>query len=341
MPNEKDNERDSKIISLEKVRKNPWMLATIVLGVVLVVSLIIRSGGTTGSIVSSDVAAQNLISFIEAQSGSAPELVSSQKNGSFYEVVVKYQGQDIPVYVSLDGNYIAPSIIPLNVQAQAATGGEQTSVQIDVPKSSKPKVELFVMALCPFGLQTEKGILPVVNLLKDKIDFKVKFVYYAMHDKTEIDENTRQYCIQKEQASKFNAYLACYLNEGKSEDCLTTAGIDKAKLDSCVASADKQFNITANYNNKDNWISGQFPRYDVNLADNNKYNVAGSPTLVINGVEVSVGRDSASMLKAVCSAFTTEPSECSQTLSSTKPAAGFGYSASSSDSGANAGCASA
>jgi hypothetical protein len=69
------------------------------------------------------------------------------------------------------------------------------------------------MSYCPFGTQAEKGILPVVNLLKDKIDFKVKFVNYAMHGKKEIDENNLQYCIQKEEPNKYNSYLTCFLKE--------------------------------------------------------------------------------------------------------------------------------
>ncbi len=59
------------------------------------------------------------------------------------------------------------------------------------------------MAYCPYGTQEEKGILPVVNTLNNKIDFKVKFCDYAMHGKQEIDEQLNQYCIETEQADKF------------------------------------------------------------------------------------------------------------------------------------------
>ena len=73
----------------------------------------------------------------------------------------------------------------------------------DLVKADKPKVELFVMSHCPYGTQAEKGMIPVVELLKDKISFEVKFVDYAMHGKKELDEQLRQYCIQKEQKAKF------------------------------------------------------------------------------------------------------------------------------------------
>ena len=80
-------------------------------------------------------------------------------------------------------------------------------------KSDKPNVELFVMSHCPFGTQAEKGIIPVVNLLKNKINFSVKFVDYSMHGKSEIDENTLQYCIQKEESKKYIPYLTCFLEK--------------------------------------------------------------------------------------------------------------------------------
>ena len=81
----------------------------------------------------------------------------------------------------------------------------------------------------------------------------------------------------------------------------------------------------ANYNDQTTWLNGRFPKFDVDAALNTKYGVGGSPTLIINGVQSNAGRDSASYLKAICAAFNTAPTECSTTLSSTQPGAGFGY----------------
>lgn len=335
---EKEEETKKSSI-LNKIRANPWILATIFLALVLVVMLFVK-GGFTGSTISESEASEKLVSFVESQGGTA-DVISSEREGSLYKVTIGYEGQEIPVYVTLDGNFLVPSLIPLSAQDTAdAQAGDSAAQAQEVPKSSKPTVELFVMSLCPYGLQAEKGVLPVANLLKDKIDFKIKFVYYAMHGKKEIDENTNQYCIQKEQPSKFNSYLSCYVNSGDSASCLISSGVDLTKLTSCISAADKQFKITANLEDKGSWLSGQFPKYDVDLADNTKYDVGGSPTLVINGVQVNSARDSASLLKTVCAAFTTQPAECSQVLSSAAPSPGFGAGTASSGSG-SAGCASA
>ncbi len=45
------------------------------------------------------------------------------------------------------------------------------------------------MSYCPYGTQAEKGILPVVALLGDKIDFKLRTVHYVLHGDKEDLEN--------------------------------------------------------------------------------------------------------------------------------------------------------
>jgi hypothetical protein len=77
----------------------------------------------------------------------------------------------------------------------------------------------------------------------------------------------------------------------------------------------------------------------VDKEDVEKYGVQGSPTLVINGETVQAGRDSASILAAICSAFNEPPAACKTELSSTPPAPGFGTGKDSTGgASANAGC---
>lgn len=201
-----------------------------------------------------------------------------------------------------------------------------------MPKKDKADIDLFVMSHCPYGTQMEKGILPVVKLLGDKVNFNVRFVYYAMHGKTEVDEELLQYCIQKDFKNNYADYLECFLEDGNTERCLTKTGL-KGKLDSCISNADSQFKVTTNFNDKSTWL-GNFPMFNIDKELNQKYGVQGSPTLVINGVVADIGRDPASLLDAVCTGFKEKPSECSQTLSSDASSPGFGSgTASNGDSG--------
>lgn len=224
----------------------------------------------------------------------------------------------------------------LNCSAKAATydtalanaaASDEAQAVTEAPKSDKPVVELFVMSYCPYGLQMEKAYLPVMDLLGKKADVSIKFVSYAMHGKKELDENTRQYCIQKEQATKFNAYLKCFTGKDDYAGCLKTAGVNESKLNACVAKTDKEFKITEMYNDKSTWLSGTYPIYSVHQAENDKYGVQGSPTLVINGAQVDTNRNPEAVKQAVCAAFNNAPSECDTTLSAQSFSASFGDSA--------------
>ncbi len=193
-----------------------------------------------------------------------------------------------------------------------------------VPKKDVPDVEVFVMSYCPYGLQMEKGILPVAELLGSKINFQLKFVDYAMHGQKEVDENLRQYCIQKEGFVKLNNYLSCFVKQSDVNSCLSTAKIDSAGLTSCISQTDAQFKINDKVADKSQWRTTQFPPFDIYQADNTKYSVQGSPTLVINGTLVQSSRDPQSLLDLICSGFSNQPNECKQKLSSTTPSPGFG-----------------
>ena len=226
-----------------------------------------------------------------------------------------------------------------NKVAATADAQQQTPPPV-VPKTDKPKVELFVMAYCPFGLQMEKAYLPAWNLLKDKADIDVKFVSYAMHGKKEVDENTRQYCIEQNQPTKYQTYLKCFTGKDDYKGCLATAGISESSLTSCIGATDKKFAISANYNDQSKWLSGRYPVFAINQDLNDKYGVQGSPTLVINGVQADVGRTADAVKQAICAAFNNAPAECGQTLPSTSYQAGFGYEVSATGAATGAACGS-
>lgn len=195
----------------------------------------------------------------------------------------------------------------------------------EVPKIKRPKVELFTMSYCPYGLQMVKAYIPVIELLKKDADLDIKFVAYAMHDKIEIDENTRQYCIQKEQDDKFIAYMRCFVNSDDSSSCFKESGVNTSKMNSCVAITDKEFGITKAYDDKSSWLSQRYPQYPLQADLNNEYGVQGSPTLIINGVVVeNIARNPEAVKQAVCRGFVNMPEACSTELSTDIMQAGFG-----------------
>ena len=291
-------------------------------------SLKIPTGKTAKKILSPDEASATAEKFINENllpAGTKATIKNVTDEGDVYNINLDVAGQDYTSYMSKDGSKFFQSGINMATFAQeknaaaSATDNEAATPAAEIPKSDKPKVELFVMTECPYGLQAEKGILPAFQALGNKIDAKIRFVHYFMHGDKEEQETYNQVCIRDEQAAKFNSYLNCYVIEGDSAKCQTAAGIDKAKLKSCVAARAKDI-------------------YKADSALSQQYGVGGSPTLVINGVQSSAGRDAASYLAGVCAAFNNAPAECSKQLSSASPASGFGAGAAA-NSGAAAGCA--
>jgi hypothetical protein len=257
----------------------------------------------------------------------------SEANG-LYKLSINVNNQTLDVYMTRDASMFFPQAIDMTKKTAAASSTadntQAPTVQEVTKKTAKPTVELFVMSQCPYGTEIEKGILPVVKNLGKKIDFTVKFCDYSMHGQNEINEEMSQYCIQKNEPQNYQAYLSCYLaSQGQPADaaaCVKSTKVNAAKLATCVAATDKTYKITAGYNDKTTWVNGTYPQFNIFKADNTKYSVQGSPTLVINGENISSARDSASLLKTICSAFTTAPAECEAQLSSATPSAGFGNS---------------
>jgi protein-disulfide isomerase len=322
----------------KKMKGNPWIIATFILAIILVLVL-----GTSFNFsnVSKEKASEDFVEFINSGGSAQIEYVSSKDySAGLYEVTVESNGQEVPVYITKDGKYFVQIISPITssvVEEESSSETQETETQ-EIPKSDKPVVELFIMSHCPYGTQAEKGMLPVVELLGDKIDFDLKFVYYAMHPNSgEVQEQLNQYCIQEEQEELFNDYLRCFLGTtGTPEDaevCRAEVGIDEDELSSCYSRVDEEYDVIANLEDKDSWMSGRrFPLFNIHKDLNEEYGVRGSPTLVINGEQVSSGRAPASYLSAICQAFNDAPEECSESLSTASPSPGFGWSESSSGS---------
>jgi hypothetical protein len=159
-----------------------------------------------------------------------------------------------------------------------------------------------------------------------------------MHGQKELEENTRQYCIQKEQNDKYNAYLSCFTGKDDYQSCLTAANVNVSKLNACYASTDKQYQIMAKFADKTTWLNGSYPVYPIYNDLNTKYGVQGSPTLVINGAQAQVDRTPEAVKEAVCASFNNAPAECKTALSSAATSPGFGTDAAPSAAAGAGGC---
>jgi len=333
-------------------------LICVVLFAALIITIILavaKPGTMTGNVTLANVntpridqkVVDDTISFIKTEF-QIPEIAVKETKivDGLYEITITIQDQELQIYSTPSGdNLVIPGLGMLNKKKfleQKAAATEPTTAEVqapkEVPKTDKPKVEVFVMSHCPYGTQMEKGLIPVIETLGDKADIKIKFVDYAMHDKKELDEQLNQYCINKEEPEKYISYLKCFLEADKGAECLVRANIDATKLATCVAETDSEFKVTELYNDKSTWSGGRFPQFNVHKTENDLYGVQGSPTTVINGVKVdAMPRNSSGILSQICSSFTTQPSECQTKLESTQPSPGFGYGTSANSTNASCG----
>lgn len=303
---------------------NSVTIGIIMAGLIIGLSLIyINQKGSAENIVeplTPQQAAQKAIGFINQNmlvDGVSASLIDAIEQNGVYQIKFKVEEEEFESYVSHDGKLLFVQGIDLE------SGSEEENQE--EAKTDTPNVKLFVMSYCPYGLQAQKALLPVYDLLEDKTDIGVYFVNYIMHDKEEIDENLRQYCIHKEEQEKYVDYLSCFVEDGDYEGCLSSAGIDRDRMSSCVSDTDQEYSITEKYNDKSTWLNGRYPKFDIHSTLNQKYGVKGSPTLVVNGSIVNPSSRSPEAYKnAICQAFNSMPEECSQTLSEEVPTHGFG-----------------
>ena len=283
-------------------------------------------------LLSSQEAAGKATAFINQnllQEGLTASLLNVAEGNGVYKFGIKVGEEEFDSYITKDGKILFAS----GIEMEKKIAGELSNTDV-VDKVDTPDVKLFVMSYCPFGLQAEKALLPAWELLKGKAGIGIYFVDYIMHDKEEIDENLRQYCIQKEEPEKFISYLKCFVEDGDFEKCKKEVGVDEGKLAVCENAADKEFKITENYNDKSSWLNERYPKFLIHSDLNKQYGVAGSPALIINGKIVSVADRSPEAFKqAICQSFNEAPSACSENLSEEIVSSGFGLGTGSASGG--------
>ena len=247
-------------------------------------------------------------------------------------------GEAVDSFITKDGRLLFPQALDIDeIIGDSDFIIDDTPMEdVNIPTSAKPEVEIFVMTYCPYGTQIQKGILPVLEVLGDNIDFKQKYVDYAMQSKKELDENLLQYCLEKESQEKLVSYLECFLIDGESDACLQNTVSNLNTINSCIEETDKEFKITENFENNVDF-RGSFPSFNIHQAEVMNYGISGSPALVINGVQVPAPRDPASLLNIICEAFEEKPEVCQAELSNTPPAPGFGFEGTGSNTIASCG----
>lgn len=303
----------------QRSKLNKWALVSYFLFILLIASLFtygfnLKSIIQTGS---KDAVAKTTIDYINKNllpQGTTASLVSiSKKPNGLYNLKFKIGEQEVDSYLSSDGNLLFPQAIDLSAfvaknpsNSDNGTNSEPTKI----PKTENPDTKLFVMAYCPYGNQAEDAIEPVVNLLKGKTNIELRYIvgksgnsYKSLHGDEELNEDIRELCVQKYEKDKFWSFIKEINSKTTTKDVADKwegiaqgLGIDVAKIKNCQQN---EASILL----------------DAEIELTKKYNVSGSPTLIINDTKYSGARTANAMKTAICSAFQTAPEECKTQLS--------------------------
>jgi len=308
---------------MEKIKK---FIVPIIIVVVLLAGaavLYYLKGGVPGTI-AKDKAGSIAIDFINKnilQGQTTATLKDVTEQSGVYKVGIDIQGQSYFSYITKDGKVLFPQGAEVQPATTATNNSNSTA---DITKADKSKAMLFVMSFCPYGNQAEDAMLPVINLLKNKADIQLHYVIYSnyqgggptycldaeskycsMHGIQEVHQDVRELCVQKYQPDKlwnFVTQINATCGAGNADTCweavATKAGVNVSKIKTCQ-------------NNEATTLLAD------ELALNTKYGIQGSPTLLVNETEFSGDRSAEGYKTGICAGFTTQPTECSQTLSAT------------------------
>jgi len=119
----KSNEESGALTNV--MRKNPYVVSTIVLGAIILIFVVANFGAMTGRTITGgavgvdDVGAK-LLNFANQQGADAALVGVSEKSG-VYEVTLEIEGREVPVYVTTYGEYLISGLTPLSRSQQASS----------------------------------------------------------------------------------------------------------------------------------------------------------------------------------------------------------------------------
>ena len=184
---------------------------------------------------------------------------------------------------------------------------------------ARVRVELYVMSLCPFGVQAENELIPAVRSLGKSVDFNLDFIagevpaagaygsnasaFNSLHGPSEVEEDLRQVCMAKLQPKTYLDYILERDKSVSSPDwqaAASKAGGDAGKISACAAGAEGAALLSRS------------------LKAASAREAGGSPTIYIAGKPYSGDRSRRAFTLAVCDALKAsgarQPEACRQAL---------------------------
>lgn len=189
-------------------------------------------------------------------------------------------------------------IIALLLRKPGTGPGTNTNASnTPVDAKDKVKVEFYVMSKCPYGIQVENGIAPVIQSMGNAIDFQVNYilqenspgVFQSLHGDTEVAGDIVQLCAMKYYPDNYKWFdlITCQNKDSGNintnwQTCAQQNGMDTVKLQTCLDGEEGKTLLRASMNKA------------------TARQARGSPTMYIGDVAYNGGRDAASFQREIC-----------------------------------------
>src|SRR5690242_12597660 len=160
------------------------------------------------------------------------------------------------------------------------------------------------MSKCPYGVQVEKAVAPVLAKLGGNVDFHVAYIgqkqgdqLSSMHGPGEVTGDIAQLCAHEVAPDKYVKMIECQDQDPKNvdtnwESCGQQAGIDTGAVKACMDSKGQQL-LAASFD------------------EAKQRGATGSPTMFLNGKPYEGGRKTNDFMRAICNSFDgTKPADC-------------------------------
>ena len=168
----------------------------------------------------------------------------------------------------------------------------------------KVTLDLYVMSMCPYGVQAENGLFPAVKSLGRSVELNLHFIagelpavaasaetkpaFSSLHGQPEVDENIRQACMMKHYPQSYMDYI---LERNKAiknpnwQAAVVAAGGDAVKIEACMSGPEGA------------------ALHSVNIKAANGKNIGSSPTIFIEDKPYTGGRSVRAFTLALCDAM--------------------------------------
>ena len=199
-------------------------------------------------------------------------------------------------------------VIHLNAQQKLSSTGVHsiTTTSASAPANAGAvRVDLHVMAQCPYGVQAEAAFKDVVAKFGPDLDLHVDYIgqtgadgeLTSMHGPNEVKGDLLQVCAQKYAPAKAFDFVLCQ-NENSREvatngaACAAKVGAPADKIVACADGPEGKELLTASFKrSRDKGASG-------------------SPTIFIGGTKYDGGRKPVDFMKGVCNSGGKKPAGC-------------------------------